>query len=239
MLAMYFVHDGGETGKWRVKGHATELFYKWVSSWSVMLTSPTDIGYDGSKYILPSLHYFDVQIKTKQREGQLFNDVAISATNFNSELRITKIDRMDKVADIVNASTENFIIWVKQNEEADYLRKLIPGAINVQGSDDPEFKEEMLLGFAANKFRVLITKTKIAMYGLNYQNCNNQVFASLDFSFEALYQAIRRSYRFGQEHPVNIYLVTTDTMQNVIESIKRKQKQFELMQKTMSHDYNN
>lgn len=239
MLAMYFVHDGGETGKWRVKGHATELFYKWVSSWSVMLTSPSDIGYDGSKYVLPSLHYFDVQIKTKQREGQLFNDVAISATNFNSELRITKIDRMDKVADIVNASTENFIIWVKQNEEADYLIKLIPGAINVQGSDDPEFKEEMLLGFAANKFRVLITKTKIAMYGLNYQNCNNQVFASLDFSFEALYQAIRRSYRFGQEHPVNIYLVTTDTMQNVIESIKRKQKQFELMQKTMSHDYNN
>ena len=239
MLSMYFVHDGGETGKWRIKGHAVSTYYKWVSSWSIMLTSPTDIGYDGAAYHLPTLHYYDVQIKTPPREGSLFNDIAISATNFNHELRITKIDRMDKVAEIVNNSTEQFIIWVKQNEEGDYLRKLIPNSIEVSGSDDNVFKEEMLLGFADNKFRVLITKTKIAMYGLNYQNCHNQVFASLDFSFEALYQAIRRSYRFGQQHPVNIYLVTTDTMQNVIESIKRKQTQFEQMQKQMSHEYNN
>jgi hypothetical protein len=239
MLAMYFVHDGGDTGKWRIKGHAINLFYKWVGTWSVMLTSPADIGFDGSKYVLPSLHYYDVQIKTKQRDGVLFNDVAISATNFNQELRITKLDRMDKVAELVNQSDEPFIIWVKQNEEGEYLKKLIPGAIEVSGSDDNEYKESMLLGFAANAFRVLITKSKIAMYGLNYQNCNNQVFASLDFSFESLYQSIRRSYRFGQSKPVNIWLVTTDTMQNVIESIKRKQKQFELMQKQMSHDYNN
>lgn len=238
MLSMYFVHDGGDTGKWRIKGHAVGTFYKWVALWSIMLTNPEDIGFDGSGYHLPTLHYYDVQIKTAQREGALFNDVAISATNFNNELRITKIDRMDKVAEIVNASKEQFIVWVKQNEEGEYLRKLIPGAIEVSGSDDNEYKEEMLLGFAANKFRVLITKTKIAMYGLNYQNCHNQIFASLDFSFEALYQAIRRSYRFGQEHPVNIYLVTTDTMQNVIESIKRKQQQFEIMQKQMSNEYN-
>jgi superfamily II DNA or RNA helicase len=239
MLAMYFVHDGGDTGKWRIKGHAVKKFYQWVSSWSVMLTNPADIGFDGAKYYLPELHYFDIQIKTKQREGQLFNDVAISATNFNHELRITKIDRMEEVANIVNNSDENFIVWVKQNEESEHIKKMIPGAIEVSGSDDNEYKEEMLLGFAANKFRVLVTKTKIAMYGLNYQNCRNQIFASLDFSFEALYQAIRRSYRFGQEHPVNIYLVTTDTMQNVIESIKRKQKLFEEMQKQMSHEYNN
>jgi len=238
MLAMYFVHDGGDTGKWRIKGHAVRNYYKWVASWSIMLTNPSDIGFDGAKYHLPTLHYFDVQIKTKQREGSLFNDVAVSATNFNQELRITKIDRMDKVAEIVNGSQENFIIWVKQNEEGEYLRKLIPGAIEVSGSDDNVYKEEMLLGFAANKFRVLITKAKIAMYGLNYQNCQNQIFASLDFSFEALYQAIRRSYRFGQTKPVNIYLVTTDTMQNVVESIKRKQKQFEEMQKQMSYEYN-
>jgi superfamily II DNA or RNA helicase len=237
MLAMYFVHDGGETGKWRVKGHAVNTFYKWVASWSIMLTNPSDIGFDGAKYHLPTLHYFDVQIKTKQREGSLFNDIAVSATNFNHELRITKVDRMEKVAEIVNASTENFIIWIKQNEEGEYLRKLIPGAIEVSGSDDNDYKENMLLGFANNKFRVLITKAKIAMYGLNYQNCQNQVFASLDFSFEALYQAIRRSYRFGQTKPVNIYLVTTDTMQNVVESISRKQKQFELMQKQMSNEY--
>jgi hypothetical protein len=239
MLAMYFVHDGGDTGKWRIKGHAVSTFFKWVAQWSIMLCSPADIGYDGSKYVLPSLNYLDIQIKTKQREGSLFNDVAVSATNFNQELRITKVDRMDKVAEIVNNSKENFIIWIKQNEEGELLRKLIPDAVEVSGSDDNDYKEKMLLGFADNKFRVLITKAKIAMYGLNYQNCNNQVFASLDFSFEALYQSIRRSYRFGQDKAVNIYLVTTDTMQNVVESIRRKQTQFELMQKQMSNEYKN
>lgn len=239
MLSMYFVHDGGDTGKWRIKGHAVHEFYKWVASWSIMLTNPADIGFNGDSYILPSLNYFDVQINTGQRDGVLFNNIAVSATNFNQELRITKVDRMEKVAEIVNGSNDNFLIWIKQNEEGELLRKLIPDAIEVQGSDSNEYKEKMLLGFAKNEFRVLITKAKIAMYGLNYQNCNNQIFASLDFSFESLYQSIRRSYRFGQDKPVNIYLVTTDTMQNVVESIKRKQKQFELMQKTMSNAYTN
>lgn len=239
MLSMYFVHDGGDTGKWRIKGHAIREFYQWVASWSVMLTNPSDIGYKGDGYVLPGINYIEHQIATGAKEGVLFNDVAVSATNFNQELRVTKIDRMDKVADIVNNSSATFLIWIKQNEEGELLRKLIPDAIEVQGSDTPDYKEKMLLGFAKNEFRVLITKTKIAQFGLNYQNCNNQIFASLDFSFEGLYQAIRRSYRFGQTKPVNIYLVTTDTMQNVVESIKRKQKQFETMQKQMSHDYNN
>lgn len=234
MLAMYFVHDGGETAKWRVKGHAVCKFYDWVSQWAIMLTKPEDIGFKATGYNLPELNYIERQIKTNQREGSLFNDVAISATNFNQELRLTRIERLSQVAEIVNGSTDNFIIWVKQNEEADELKKLIPNAIEVRGNDTPEYKEMMLLGFAENKFRVLITKTKIAQFGLNYQNCHNQIFASLDFSFEGLYQAIRRSYRFGQQHQVNIYLITTDTMQNVVTSLKRKQKQFEEMQLQMS-----
>jgi DNA modification methylase len=118
------------------------------------------------------------------------------------------------------------------------LRKLIPDSVEVKGNDSPEYKKDKLLGFANNEFRVLITKTKIAQFGLNYQNCHNQVFASLDFSFEGLYQAIRRSYRFGQEHPVNIYLITTDTMTNVITSINNKQRQFEEMQNEMSEVIN-
>ena len=239
MLAMYFVHDGGETAKWRIKGHAVDKFYKWVSEWAIMLTKPSDIGFRAVGYDLPPLNFIEKQILTEKREGQLFNDVAISATNFNSELRLTKVSRMDEVAKIVNESTENFIIWIKHNEEGELLRKLIPGSIEVSGSDDPEYKEGMLLGFAANKFRVLITKTKIAQFGLNYQNCHNQVFASLDFSFEGLYQAIRRSYRFGQKDSVNIYLVTTDTMSNVIQSINRKQRQFEEMQFKMTKQINN
>jgi DNA modification methylase len=234
MLAMYFVHDGGETSKWRIKGHCESIFWEWVSQWAVMLSKPSDIGFNAKGYDLPDLNLIEKQVITNQRNnGSLFNDVAISATEFNQELRLTKIERLENVLEIVNNSKENFIIWVKQNEEGEYLRKMIPDAVEVKGSDSPEYKEKMLLGFGNNEFRVLITKAKIAQFGLNYQNCHNQIFASLDFSFEGLYQAIRRSYRFGQNNHVNIYLITTDTMQNVVNSIKTKQAQFEEMQKQM------
>jgi len=235
MLAMYFIHDGGETAKWRIKGHAYKLFYQWVGTWAIMLNKPSDIGFKAQGYDLPSLNLIEKKIVTTKRDnGSLFNDTAISATNFNHELRLTKLERIDEVVKLVNNSTENFIIWVKQNEEGELLRKLIPDSIEVKGGDSPEYKEKMLLGFGKNEFRVLITKTKIAQFGLNYQNCRNQIFASLDFSFEGLYQAIRRSYRFGQTQNVNIYMITTDTMTNVIQSINNKQKQFEIMQEEMS-----
>jgi len=239
MLAMYFIHDGGETGKWRLKGHSEQIYWEWVSAWAIMLSTPSDIGFTNEGYNLPALNYIEKQIVTENRAiGKLFNETAISATNFNAELRVTKLERLEHAANIVNASTENFIIWVKQNEEGDLLKKLIPDAVEVKGSDSPEYKKDKLLGFANNEFRVLITKSKIAQFGLNYQNCHNQIFASLDFSFEALYQSIRRSYRFGQKNEVNIYLITTDTMQNVIDSIKRKQIQFEKMQQSMQKHMN-
>ena len=235
MLAMYFVHDGGETTKWRLKGHSEEIFWRWVAGWGVMLTKPSDIGFSATGYDLPALNFIEKQIVTPKRDnGTFFNDVAVSATDFNGELRLTKVERLSEVIHIVNNSDENFIIWVKQNEEADYLRQHIPDAIEVRGNDSPERKESLLLGFAKNEFRVLITKAKIAQYGLNYQNCRNQIFASLDFSFESLYQAIRRSYRFGQKNEVNVYVITTDTMQNVIQAISTKQKQFEKMQQKMA-----
>lgn len=240
MLAMYFVHDGGETAKWRLKGHAVELFYQFIGSWAIMLNKPQDIGFEMTGYDLPKLIIKENQIKTKKRNnGSLFNEAIISATNFNQELRLTKIERLDEVVKLINEKPdENFIIWIKQNEEGELLKKLIPEAIEVKGSDTDKWKEEKLLGFANNEFRILITKTKIASFGMNYQNCRNQIFASLDFSFEGLYQAIRRSYRFGQKNEVNIYLITTDTMANVKQAIDTKQKQFEIMQNEMSKAIN-
>ena len=240
MLAMYFVHDGGETAKWRLKGHAVKMFYQFVGSWAIMLNKPMDIGFEMIGYDLPKLNLLENQIKTTKRDnGILFNDAIISATNFNAELRLTKIERLDEVVKLVNDKpNENFIIWIKQNEEGEMLKKLLPDAVEVKGSDSNEWKKDKLLGFANNEFRVLITKTKIASFGMNYQNCRNQIFASLDFSFEGLYQAIRRSYRFGQKNEVNIYLITTDTMANVKQSIDTKQKQFEIMQYEMSKAVN-
>lgn len=240
MLAMYFVHDGGETAKWRLKGHAVKMFYQFVGSWAIMLNKPMDIGFEMLGYDLPKLNLLENQIKTPKRDnGSLFNDAIISATNFNQELRLTKIERLDEVVKLVNEKPdENFIIWIKQNEEGEMLKKLLPDAIEVKGSDSNEWKKEKLLGFANNEFRILITKTKIASFGMNYQNCRNQIFASLDFSFEGLYQAIRRSYRFGQKNEVNIYLITTDTMANVKQAIDTKQKQFEIMQDEMAKAVN-
>ena len=240
MLAMYFVHDGGETAKWRLKGHAVNMFYQFVGTWAIMLNKPNDIGFDMVGYDLPKLTLHENQIITPKRDnGSLFNDTAISATNFNNELRITKLERLDEVVKLVNSKpNENFIIWIKQNEEGEHLKKLLPESVEVKGSDTNEWKKEKLLGFANNEFRVLITKTKIASFGMNYQNCRNQIFASLDFSFEGLYQAIRRSYRFGQKQEVNIYLITTDTMANVKQAIDTKQKQFEIMQNEMAKAIN-
>jgi len=220
--------------KYRLKKYAEKEFYSWISEWAVMISKPSDLGFKDEGYSLPSLNYVEKKIITHEREnGLLFNSISVSATDFNNELRITKIQRLSEVADIVNKSNERFIIWIKQNEEGEYLRSIIKDAIEVKGSDNIEYKEDKLLGFANNEFRVLITKTKIAQFGLNYQNCNNQIFASLDFSFESLYQAIRRSHRFGQKKTVNIYLITTDTMQNVINSIQDKESKFIKMQDEM------
>lgn len=241
VLAMYFTHDGGvDAVKWKLKGHAKKLYWAWVSTWSIMLNKPHDIGFEMDGYALPSLNLIERQIETHGRDnGTLFNDVAISATNFNEELRLTREDRLAETVRIVNENPgENFIIWIKHNEEGDELRRRLPDAVEVKGSDSDQWKESKLLGFANNEFRILITKTKIASFGMNYQNCHNQIFAALDFSFEGLYQAMRRSYRFGQTKEVNIYLITTDTMTNVKKSIERKQKQFSEMQDEMSRAVN-
>lgn len=239
ILAQYFVHDGGETSKWRLKGHGVKRFYDYVAQWSLMVSNPADIGFDMVGYNLPKLNIENIYIETEKRDnGQLFNDISVSATDFNKELRITVLDRIEQAAELINNSNEQWIAWVKQNEESKILTDAIDGALEVKGSDSPQLKESRLLGFARNEYKCLVTKAKIAQYGLNFQNCHNQVFVSLDFSFESLYQAIRRSYRFGQSNEVNIYIISTDTMQNVIHTINEKQEQFKQMQKLMNQSYN-
>ena len=243
MLAMYFIHDGGNTQKWKLKGHAVGEFYNWVSGWAIMLNLPSDIGFYDNGYILPKLHYIEKMIITpKDNNGKLFNDAHVNATDYNATLRKTKKLRLDQVKEIINTTkTEQVIVWVKQNEEADYLKKILDGYDfrEVRGSDSQTKKEIDLLEFADGQYKILITKLKIAQFGLNFQSCHVQIFASLDFSFESTYQGIRRSWRFGQKSEVYIYLVTTDTMQNVFELIKTKQQQHIKMQKEMTKAINN
>lgn len=236
MLAMYFVHDGGSTSDWRLKGHAKEPFWDFVSTWAVMLNKPSDIGFENTGYVLPNLNIIEEMVETPKRDnGKLFNDTSVNATDFHKELRATYQLRLDRVVDIVKSHPDdNFIIWIGHDDEGRYLRERLPDAVEVKGSDKKEYKKEKLLGFGRGEFRILITKLKIAQFGLNYQNCHNQIYASLDFSFEATYQGIRRSYRFGQTDEVNIYLVIADTMGNVKGSFEKKQSAFIEMQTAMT-----
>lgn len=236
MLAMFFVHDASHTQQWRLKGHATEKFYEFVSTWSIMLNKPGDIGYSNEGFNLPTLNIKQVQVKTDVPTGMLFGGMAVNATDFNRSLRETEPARIKEVLGLVEKIPQNeqIIIWAKQNQEAINIQKELSDCRNVQGSDPPEKKEKDLLDFAHGEYRILVSKTKIASFGMNFQNCHYQIFASLDFSFEAAYQAMRRSWRFGQKKEVTAWMVTTDRMINIPQIIKQKEKQFKTMQTEMT-----
>ena len=244
MLAMYFVHDAGETQKWRLKGHAVERFYEFVSSWAVMYSHPRDIGFEIDGFDLPELEIIEIQVSTETPEGMLFSGLAVSATDYNSSLRETEKERIARTIELVNGipKGESVIVWAKQNEEAknlyNELSKRGYDCRNVQGSDSNEKKEKDLLGFSRNEFQILITKQSIASQGLNYQNCAYQIFNSIDFSFEQSYQSIRRSWRFGQRRKVTCYMVTTDRMINVVKIQNEKHLSFKTMQKEMTKAVN-
>lgn len=234
MLAMYFVHDSSDTGQWRIKGHAVETFYEFVSTWSIMMNKPGDIGFPNTGYDLPPLNTIQVTIDTDVPTGMLFGGLSVNATDFNRTLRETEQLRINEVVKIVESlpDHEQIIIWTKQNQEAVNIQRALSKheSRNVQGSDSPEKKERDLIDFAHGQFKILITKTQIASFGMNFQNCHYQIFASLDFSFESVYQSMRRSWRFGQTKPVNIWMITTDRMINVTQIINEKENQFKTMQ---------
>jgi len=241
MRSKWFVREEG-MNNYRLKGHAKSDFYAWISSWATMLTNPADLGYieTGAKFILPKLEFIEHEIITELKlgTGRLFNEGHVNATNFNAELRGTKEKRLLKVIEICNNTDKQVLIWVKQNEEGEWLNRHLQDCREVKGSDSIEYKEKTLLGFAKGEFRILITKAKIAQFGMNFQNCSIQVFPSLDFSFESYYQQVRRSYRFGQNNNVQIHLIRTDTMENVSKSIEKKERQFKEMQSEMNQSIN-
>ncbi len=243
MLAMYFVHDAQNTQKWRLKGHAIDKFYDFVSTWAIMYSHPKDIGFAASEFDLPELEIIEIEVKTPLPQGQMFPGKAVSATDYNQSLRETEELRIAQTLNIVKSIGEKpILIWAKQNAEAaniyKQLTKLGYDCRNVQGSDKPEKKESDLLGFAHGGFQILITKQEIASMGLNYQHCGNQIFNSIDFSFEKTYQAMRRSWRFGRKEKVTVHMVTTDRMVNVSKIQKDKQKQFSNMQNEMTKAVN-
>lgn len=229
MLAMFFVHDGGETSKWRLRKHAKDDFWKYVCTWSISLDNPITLGFDGCGYSLPEIEYIEHIIPVENNTNTLFGDVAVSATDLHKDLKRSFNKRIEKTKELVNNSDEQWIIWTLKNDEANELNKVLKNSVNVQGSDKPESKAKNLNGFAKKEFQNLITKTSIASFGMNYQQCNNMIFTSYDFKFEAFYQAVRRCYRFGQKNKVKVHLLVPESQVNVRKSIIEKEKNHKTM----------
>lgn len=225
MLAMFFVHDGGETSKWRLRKHAKDAFWKYVSSWSIAIDNPKTLGFNSDGYDLPEIEYIEHIIPVENIGVSLFGDVAVSATELHKDLNRSFDLRIQKTLELVNSNNNQWIVWGLKNNETDTLAKLIPDSVNVQGSDKPEYKAKYLNGFANKEFKTLITKTSIASFGMNYQQCNQMVFMSYDFKFEAFYQAVRRCYRFGQKNKVTVHILIPESQTNVRATILEKEKQ--------------
>lgn len=224
MLAMYFVHDGGETSKWRLRKHAKDPFWKYVCTWSMACDKPDSLGFCHQGYDLPEIEFIEHIIQVENNTQTLFGDVAVSATDLHKDLKRSFDLRIEKTKELVNNSNEQWIVWTLKNDEAAELQKALNDSVNVQGADTPEYKAKHLNGFAKKQFKTLITKTSIASFGMNYQQCSNMIFTSYDFKFEAFYQAVRRCYRFGQKNKVKVHLLIPESQVNVRKTILEKQK---------------
>jgi len=234
MLAMFFVHDGGETSKWRLRKHAKDPFWKYVCTWSMACDKPDTLGFCHNGYDLPEIEFIEHIIPVENNTQTLFGEVAVSATELHKDLKRSFDLRIEKAKELVNDSTEQWILWTLGNEEAAELKKVIDNSVNVQGSDSPEFKAKHLNGFAKKQFQNLITKTSIASFGMNYQQCSNMLFTSYDFKFEAFYQAVRRCYRFGQKNKVKVHLLVPESQTNVRQTILEKQQRHKEMIEEMA-----
>ena len=224
MLAAYFVHD--DEG-WRVKGHARQPMFQWMTSWAVALVRPSDIGGSDDGYLLPGYevipHLLPVDVVP---DGQLFAGDLGGIGGRAAVRKATLPARCEKTASLIGAEPdEPWIVWCGLNAEADLLARLIPGAVNVRGSMTPEEKAAGLLGFADGKIRVLITKPSVASFGMNWQHCARMAFCGLNDSFEALYQCIRRCHRYGQHRLVRVHIVLSQLEGQIAANVARKERQ--------------
>lgn len=236
MLATFFTHDGGDTQKWRLKGHAENEFWKWMASWAVMLRKPSDLGYDNAGYDLPPLHYHQhtvgVEYAPSMDTGLLFPMEARTLQERIAARRDSVEERVSLAASIT-PSDRPFVWWCNLNSEADALARALPGAVNLQGSDKDDDKRRKLVDFSEGRTRILITKPSIAGFGMNWQHCADTGFVGLNDSFEQVYQAVRRFWRFGQTKPVNVHFIASEMEGATVANLKRKEADAERMAAAM------
>lgn len=238
MLSKWFINDTSTASQdWRLKRHAVADFWAWVASWSRCATLPSDLGGDDEGYVLPEierkLHVVSADRQEDVDDGMLFRIPEMSATSFHKEKRLTLDARCQKAAELSDHS-DPVTVWCETNDESALLARIIPDAIEVHGSLSAEEKERRLLGFADGEFRVIVTKPKLAGHGLNWQHCSHAVFASISFSYEQHYQAVRRSHRFGQKRRVRNDVVISDTEASIWNAVNVKSEKHEEMKRRMA-----
>ena len=232
MLSLFFINDTANVGTWRLKGHGEDKFWKWLCSWAVMLSKPSELGFDDSGFILPELNIIEHVIEFgKPLEGCLFPQKAETLQERRQARRESIDEKIELIKKIVT-DNESWIVWCDLNNESESISKAI-NATEITGAQENEIKEKYLLGFATGDYRMIVSKPKIAGFGLNFQVCHNVIFAGLSDSYEAFYQAIRRCWRFGQKSKVNCHIITTDIEGNIVDNIKRKEADAQRMRKEM------
>jgi DEAD/DEAH box helicase len=232
MLAMFFIHDGSDTSKWRLKGHGKRKFFEWLATWAVFISKPSDLGYSDEGHELPDLIFHEHIIDSGITDG-LFAPIASGLLDRNRARRDTVSSRVEQAAIIANGISEQVLVWCHLNDESGALSDGIKGAVEVTGSDAPAHKSATMMGFSQGSVRCLVSKPKIAGFGMNWQNCNHMVFVGLSDSWEQFYQAVRRCWRYGQTKPVHVHIVSADIEGGVLTNIKRKESQHKALKAEM------
>lgn len=235
MLARWFINSGDKVGEYRLRKHGESDFWKWMATWAMCISSPADLGFDGSKYKLPPLKIHEHVVENPIEKGFLFNvGKKVSATNIHKEKRSVLHERAEVVAGLVNNDTDAWAVWCDTDYEADALSEKIPDAIEVRGSMPTKKKEELLESFTNGQSRVIITKAKVGGLGLNWQHAHKTSWFA-GYSFEQFYQAIRRLYRFGQEEQVDVHIVRSENEESIAETIRKKERQHMELQCEVAH----
>lgn len=235
MLATFFVHDGGDTQQWRLKGHAEDEFWKWMCSWAVMLRKPSDLGYPDDGYDLPALHQVQHTVEAEDQFGSLFVQPAATLSERITARKDTVAERVEMAAKITAQLPvgEPMMWWANLNREADMLCEAIPGAVQVAGSEKDEAKEEKILGFVNGQIAKLVSKGSIMGYGMNFQHCAHTGLVGLNDSYEQVFQIVRRFWRFGQTREVTAHFIASELEGAVVANLRRKEQDAERMAAAM------
>jgi superfamily II DNA or RNA helicase len=232
MLAMFFIHDGSDTSKWRLKGHGKKKFFEWLATWAIFITKPSDIGFDDTAHDLPELVFHEHIIDSGITDG-LFAPIATGLLERNRARKDTVQARVEEAATIANGIKGKCLVWCHLNDESERLKSEIDGGVEVKGSDSPEHKTKSMVGFAKGDVNKLISKPSICGFGMNFQACNHMIFVGLSDSWEQFYQAVRRCWRYGQKKPVHVHIISADVEGAVLTNIKRKEAQHKQLMKEM------